>query len=96
MAGGAYFRIFPFTIFKNLVKSKLRKDRLYHFYLHPWEFEPEQPKIKNIKFNYRLRHYTGLKRTERKFEKLIQFLKQMDCQFMTISEYIDKIKNINN
>lgn len=92
MAGGAYFRIFPFPIFKKLVKEKIKKDGLYHFYLHPWEFEPEQPKIKNIKFNYRLRHYTGLKNTEAKFEKLIQFLQELDSQFLTITEYINKTK----
>jgi polysaccharide deacetylase family protein (PEP-CTERM system associated) len=92
MAGGAYFRIFPFPIFKKLVKAKLNRDGLYHFYLHPWEFEPEQPKIKNIKLNYRLRHYTGLKKTEAKFEKLIKFLIKMDCQFLTISEYLNTVK----
>ena len=92
MAGGAYFRIFPLPLFKKLVKAKLKKDNLYHFYLHPWEFEPEQPRIRNIKLNYKLRHYTGLKKTEAKFEKLIQFLQEMNCQFLTISEYIDKTK----
>jgi len=92
MAGGAYFRIYPFPIFKYLVKTKLKLNNLYHFYLHPWEFEPKQPRIKNIKWNYRLRHYTGLKNTASKFEKLIQFLQGMDCQFMTISEYLNTVK----
>jgi len=92
MAGGAYFRIYPFPIFKYLVKTKLKLNNLYHFYLHPWEFEPEQPRIKNIKWNYRVRHYTGLKNTEAKFERLLQFLKGLDCQFMTISEYLNTVK----
>ena len=92
MAGGAYFRIYPFTIFKHLVKQKIKRDGLFHFYLHPWEFEPEQPRIKDIKLNYRLRHYTGLKNTVTKFTKLIQFLKQMNCQFLTINEYLNIVK----
>jgi len=93
MAGGAYFRIYPFPIFKYLVKTKLKLNNLYHFYLHPWEFEPEQPRIKNIKLNYKLRHYTGLNNTESKFEKLIQYLIKMDCRFLTISEYIKSVNS---
>ncbi len=98
MAGGAYFRIIPFFIFKQLAKMKLEKDGVYNFYLHPWEFEPEQPRIKKIKLNYRLRHYTGLKRTEIKFEKLIKYLRKQNCQFYTISEFINhnKFNDIKN
>jgi polysaccharide deacetylase family protein (PEP-CTERM system associated) len=93
MAGGAYFRIFPSIIFKNLLKAKLNKDNLYHFYLHPWEFEPEQTRIKNIKLNYRIRHYTGLKNTEKKFEKMILYLNKLNCHFFTITEYLNQYKN---
>jgi len=91
ISGGAYFRLIPFTVFKRMVKAKLKKVDLYTFYLHPWEIEPEQPRIKNIPLNYRIRHYTGLSRTKRKLEKLIIFLKQQGCQFLTMSDYIQQI-----
>lgn len=92
ISGGAYFRIIPFTIFSRMVKSKLQKEDLYTFYLHPWEIEPGQPRIRNIPFNYRFRHYTGLSRTKGKFEKLIVFLKNQGCQFLTMKDYINMIE----
>jgi polysaccharide deacetylase family protein (PEP-CTERM system associated) len=91
IGGGAYFRIIPFRIFKNLVRSRIQKENVYNFYLHPWEFEPEQQRIKNIRFDYRLRHYYGLGQTANKLEKLILFLKNMDCEFLTIRKYIERI-----
>ena len=91
ISGGAYFRILPFYLFKNLVKYKINKDTLYTFYLHPWELEPGQPRVTNIPFNYRLRHYTGLSNTAPNLEKFILFLKENGCQFMTIQNYINSI-----
>jgi polysaccharide deacetylase family protein (PEP-CTERM system associated) len=92
IGGGAYFRIFPLWIFKGFVKGKLKVDPVYNFYLHPWEFEPEQKRIKNIRFDYRFRHYYGLNNTAEKLEKLIVFLKEMGSEFLTIREYISRIK----
>jgi polysaccharide deacetylase family protein (PEP-CTERM system associated) len=92
MGGGAYFRLLPLSIFTSLVRLKLKQDGLYNFYLHPWEFEPDQPRIKKIRFDYRLRHYTGLRQTSEKFEKLIKYLKRKNCEFLTIKDYI-KVKS---
>ena len=90
MAGGAYFRLFPSFIFNNLVRKKVKQDGFYNFYLHPWEFEPEQPRIKNIPLNYRIRHYTGLKKTGKKLEALIKMLKSFGCEFVTLGEYVHR------
>jgi len=91
IGGGAYFRIYPGWLFRPLVRYKLKREPLYNFYLHPWEFEPGQPRIKNIKLNYKFRHYYGLKNTEKKFTKLLIFLKKSGCKFMTMEEYVDRI-----
>ena len=93
IGGGAYFRIFPLWIFKNLVKARLEQETTYNFYLHPWEFEPEQQRIKNIRWDYRFRHYYGLTRTAHKLEKLILFIKGLDCEFLTIREYLERVKS---
>jgi polysaccharide deacetylase family protein (PEP-CTERM system associated) len=90
MGGGAYFRLLPFTIFSKLVNLKLNKDRLYNFYLHPWEFEPEQPRIKEIRLDYKIRHYYGLHKTAIKFEKLITYLKRKNCEIIPIKEYLKR------
>ena len=44
------------------------------FYLHPWELDPEQPRMK-VRFNYRLRHYANLEKTENRLEKLLKDFK---------------------
>lgn len=92
IAGGAYFRIFPFWFFKSLVKRKLKQEPVFNFYLHPWEFEPEQERVKNIRWDYQFRHYYGLKRTAEKLEKLILFLKEKGSEFLTIREYVDRVR----
>jgi polysaccharide deacetylase family protein (PEP-CTERM system associated) len=91
IGGGAYFRIFPFWLFKSLINRKLQNDPVLNFYLHPWEFEPKQERVKNIRLNYRIRHYYGLKNTEKKLEKLILFLKGLDCEFLTIHQYVVRV-----
>ena len=95
VSGGAYFRLIPYNIFKSLVKIKLNRDNLLSFYLHPWEFEPQQPRIKGIRWDFKLRHYYGLKDTANKLKKLINFLKSNNCRFLTINEYIEKIYEEN-
>jgi polysaccharide deacetylase family protein (PEP-CTERM system associated) len=92
VGGGAYFRIMPFFIFKRLVKTLLKSKSFYNFYLHPWEFEVDQERIKNVEWHYKFRHYFGLERTEMKFEKLINFLKNSECKFLTVKEYVNEIK----
>jgi polysaccharide deacetylase family protein (PEP-CTERM system associated) len=88
MAGGAYFRLFPGIVFNSMVKYKILKDGFYNFYLHPWEFEPDQPRVKNIPLNYKIRHYTGLEKTGKKLKNLIILLKSIGCEFITLSEYV--------
>jgi polysaccharide deacetylase family protein (PEP-CTERM system associated) len=91
ISGGAYFRIIPFWIFKRLINSNQVKNTPNIFYLHPWEFEPEQQRIRNIKWNYQFRHYYGLKNTENKLKKLIVHLKDLKSEFLTMHQYIKGI-----
>jgi polysaccharide deacetylase family protein (PEP-CTERM system associated) len=84
-AGGFYFRVTPYQIFKSGIKKILKNKGAYLFYIHPWEFDPEQPRIKNIKLNYQFRHYTNLNKTEVKFKKLLS-----DFNFAPIKNAIPK------
>ena len=92
VGGGAYFRIMPFFIFKRLVNLVVKNKEFYNFYLHPWEFEVNQERVKNIKWQYKFRHYYGLHRTEEKLEKLIMLLKESDCNFLTVKDYVNRVK----
>ena len=82
-SGGLYFRLIPYEIFKRGISKIIKQKGIYVFYIHPWEFDPEQPKINNIKLNYKLRHYSNLKTTEINFKKLLK-----DFNFCRIREVI--------
>ena len=84
--GGGYFRLFPYWIYKRGVKGILKDKGSFVFYLHPWEIDPEQPKVKGIKLGYKLRHYYGLNKTEYKLKKLLN-----DFKFIPIKEGLRKL-----
>ena len=70
-AGGGYFRLIPYPVFQRGVRRILRLKQAYCFYIHPWEFDPGQPRVNNIKASYRFRHYNNLERTEKRFRALV-------------------------
>jgi polysaccharide deacetylase family protein (PEP-CTERM system associated) len=71
VAGGGYFRIFPYGVTRAAFRSISREGRRpFIFYLHPWEIDPEQPRIK-AGWLSRLRHYTNLGRCEQRLERLL-------------------------
>jgi polysaccharide deacetylase family protein (PEP-CTERM system associated) len=64
VAGGGYLRILPlrytelaFRTYENIYRERLV------VYLHPWEMDPEQPRIHGS-LKSRLRHYTNLRRMQ--------------------------------
>jgi len=84
--GGGYFRLLPYRFFRCGVETILKKDGTYLFYIHPWELDPEQPRVKEISCHYKLRHYNNIKRTYLKLSKLINDFEQ--CKFITCSQYL--------
>jgi polysaccharide deacetylase family protein (PEP-CTERM system associated) len=58
--GGGYFRLLPYFIFKRMLNSSEKQLNFINFYTHPWEYDPEQPKIEsNAKSNFRHRVNQG-------------------------------------
>jgi len=88
MAGGGYFRLYPYYFFKKIVNLYLRNNDFLIMYFHPWEFDPNQPKIKDIKFSYRFRHYVGLNSNYEKLDKLINYLMKKEIQFKRLGDLI--------
>ncbi len=74
LAGGGYFRLLPYLYFRNLFRRLNRKKQGVVFYLHPWELDPGQPR-KNVRLNYRWRHYVNLEKTEGRLERLLEEFK---------------------
>ncbi len=72
IAGGGYLRLFPYWMVKSGVASLNRQQKPAIIYLHPWELDPDQPKIPNIPAKTRFRHYVNLHKTAGKLRKLTQ------------------------
>ncbi len=70
--GGGYFRLYPLRWTFALLRRIHRVDRRpFMFYMHPWEVDPDQPRISVASWRSRFRHYVGLASTERKLERLL-------------------------
>jgi len=69
--GGGFFRLFPAALVRGALASvNAREKQPVVFYVHPWEFDPAQPRPA-MTFRQRFRHYTGLATAERKFTDLL-------------------------
>ena len=69
--GGGYFRLFPERLTSKAITAVRNAGRPAMFYLHPWEVDPEQPRIDGVGMKSRFRHYVGLTQTERKLRSLL-------------------------
>ena len=73
VSGGGYFRLFPYWFTRMALKKiNEQEKRSFIFYLHPWEFDPEQPRFYKATRFSKFRHYNNLDKTEIRFEKLIK------------------------
>ena len=77
VAGGGYFRLYPYWLSKMGLKQINRQKKPFIFYLHPWEIDPDQPRISANWFS-RFRHYNNLGKCEARLQKLMT-----DFQFDT-------------
>jgi polysaccharide deacetylase family protein (PEP-CTERM system associated) len=84
ISGGGYFRLFPYPLIKKGLKRINEKEqRPFIFYIHPWEIDPEQPRINGLSSRSKFRHYVNLDKTELKFRRLLG-----DFQFSTIKQLL--------
>ncbi len=68
--GGGYFRLYPLALTRAVIRGLERAGRPASLYLHPWEFDPEQPRVAASAFK-RFRHYVNLDRTLPRLEALL-------------------------
>jgi len=71
VGGGGYLRIFPEWYTRFGVNQVWKEQRPMIIYVHPWEVDPEQPRLAGP-LKSRLRHYTNLAKTKQRLSKLIQ------------------------
>ncbi len=71
--GGGWFRLFPYAFTRRALKKVNQQEgESAVFYFHPWEVDPEQPRIEGASFKSRFRHYLNLQRMEPRLEQLIR------------------------
>ncbi len=84
-SGGGYFRLFPYALSRWMLQSVNQRDgESAIFYFHPWEIDPDQPRVAGIDLKTRFRHYVNLQRNEAKLCRLLDDLRwdRMDRIFL--------------
>jgi polysaccharide deacetylase family protein (PEP-CTERM system associated) len=70
--GGGFFRVLPYGFSRWAIRQVNRSDgRPAVFYFHPWEVDPDQPRVGHAPLRSRFRHYTGLGKMAGKLRELV-------------------------
>jgi polysaccharide deacetylase family protein (PEP-CTERM system associated) len=70
--GGGFFRVLPYAFSRWAIRQVNRRDaKPAVFYFHPWEIDPDQPRVANAPIKSRLRHYTNLDKMAPKLRELV-------------------------
>jgi polysaccharide deacetylase family protein (PEP-CTERM system associated) len=71
--GGGYFRLFPYALSRWSIRRVNERDgQVAMFYFHPWEIDPDQPRVAGIGAKTRFRHYVNLRRMVPRLARLLQ------------------------
>jgi polysaccharide deacetylase family protein (PEP-CTERM system associated) len=72
VAGGGYFRLFPLAFMRAGLRQQARAagPQVGMLYFHPWEFDPDQPRLA-LKRLARWRTYVGVRRTTGRLARLL-------------------------
>lgn len=85
VAGGGYFRLYPYLLTRAGLRQVNSRKLPFIFYLHPWEIDPDQPRIEAGWFS-RFRHYNNLEKCESRLQQLMQ-----DFQFGTALQVLENL-----
>lgn len=69
-AGGGYFRHFPYAIIRRAFREHDAAGIPGVFYIHPWEVDPDQPRI-DAPLLTRVRHYRNIPKCLPRLERLL-------------------------
>lgn len=70
-AGGAYLRLLPYMLIRAALAETERHGAPGTFYIHPWELDPDQPRIA-VPWPTRVRHYGRLAHVEARVRRLLR------------------------
>jgi polysaccharide deacetylase family protein (PEP-CTERM system associated) len=81
-SGGGYFRVLPYFVTRYLIRQCNRQGRPVIFYVHPWETDPGQPRVK-LSLSKSFRHYFNLDKTMSRLDQLLT-----DFQFTPVRQVL--------
>jgi len=91
MGGGGYFRLLPYSWTKRGIKTLNEVEgKPAIFYLHPWEVDPDQPRL-NAGAASRFRHYYNLGATESRLRRLLR-----EFRFGTVTQILAQVEAHSN
>lgn len=70
--GGGFFRLLPRALTTHAVRTVNADQRPAIFYFHPWDMDPDQPRVANAPLRSKLRHYPRLGAMEGRLEALMR------------------------
>jgi polysaccharide deacetylase family protein (PEP-CTERM system associated) len=80
--GGAYLRIYPYAVTRANMRAAEREGLPVVFYLHPWELDPDHPRIR-FQTKPMITHYVNLRSTVPKLQRMLR-----DFRFTTLEEVL--------
>jgi polysaccharide deacetylase family protein (PEP-CTERM system associated) len=83
VAGGGYFRLLPARLSVACIERVNSQARPFMFYIHPWEIDADQPRLRAGTHIGRLRHRMNLSQTWGKLHRLLAA-----CRFGRMDESI--------
>lgn len=86
VAGGGYFRLFPYAFIAWAYRRINRQQRPFMFYVHPWEVDPDQPRITQASWFSQFRHYTNLDSCEADMGRMLE-----SFDFQPMAEVISQL-----
>jgi len=88
VAGGGYFRLYPYPVLRALLRKLEGEGAPLVMYMHPWEFDPDQPRMEGSMVS-RMRHYLNLDKTEGRMRALLE-----DFSFAPIRQVFPQIEQM--
>ncbi len=72
-SGGGYFRLLPYPVSRWSIRRINDHDgEACVFYFHPWEVDPQQPRVRQAGAKSRFRHYVNLERMAGRLDRLLR------------------------
>jgi succinoglycan biosynthesis protein ExoA len=84
IGGGGYFRLYPYAFTRHGLRAINAQGRPFVAYLHPWELDPDQPRVSPGRLKA-FRHYVNLRRTEERLTRLLG-----DFRLGTLSQVLSR------